>query len=141
VAMGAVAMLYFLHALVGFGLVDLASTWCATRPIVHKRCSFNFSLCTTILHTHTHTHTYTHTHTEHTDPTQLLHRSPVCDAACLSDLVNRLRSFDAYPKTLEDFRIKTFSGAAGSLIRLPSSLTLLAMPFSPLSPLMQMMCW
>ena len=26
---------------------------------------------------------------------------------------NRLRQFDAYPKTLEDFRVKTYSGAAG----------------------------
>jgi len=26
---------------------------------------------------------------------------------------SRLRQFDAYPKTLEDFRVKTFSGAAG----------------------------
>jgi len=26
-------------------------------------------------------------------------------------LLDRLRKFDAYPKTLEDFRIKTFGGA------------------------------
>ncbi len=30
-----------------------------------------------------------------------------------ASLASRLRRFDAYPKTLEDFRIKTFSGAAG----------------------------
>ena len=29
------------------------------------------------------------------------------------EIVNRLRQFDAYPKTLEDFRVKTFGGAAG----------------------------
>ena len=27
----------------------------------------------------------------------------------------KLRRFDAYPKTLEDFRVKTFGGAAGEL--------------------------
>ena len=32
-------------------------------------------------------------------------------------LIERLRRFDAYPKTLEDFRIKTFGGAAGKLRR------------------------
>ena len=26
-------------------------------------------------------------------------------------LIGRLKQFDAYPKTLEDFRIKTYSGA------------------------------
>ena len=31
-----------------------------------------------------------------------------------SDLMQRLRRFDAYPKTLEDFRVKTFSGAFGA---------------------------
>ena len=31
------------------------------------------------------------------------------------DLVSTLKKFDAYPKTLEDFRIKTFGGAAGTL--------------------------
>ena len=31
------------------------------------------------------------------------------------DLVSTLRRFDAYPKTLEDFRVKTFGGAAGKL--------------------------
>ena len=30
-------------------------------------------------------------------------------------LIERLRRFDAYPKTLEDFRIKTFGGAAGKI--------------------------
>mmetsp|Transcript_24025 Transcript_24025/g.62745 ORF Transcript_24025/g.62745 Transcript_24025/m.62745 type:complete len:386 (+) Transcript_24025:28-1185(+) len=34
----------------------------------------------------------------------------------MADFVSRLRSFDAYPKTLEDFRIKTFSGAAVSIV-------------------------
>lgn len=29
------------------------------------------------------------------------------------DIVARLRQFDAYPKTLDDFRIKTFGGATG----------------------------
>lgn len=29
------------------------------------------------------------------------------------DLVSTLKKFDAYPKTLEDFRVKTFGGAAG----------------------------
>ena len=29
------------------------------------------------------------------------------------DLISTLRRFDAYPKTLEDFRVKTFGGAAG----------------------------
>lgn len=28
--------------------------------------------------------------------------------------MDRLRQFDAYPKTLEDFRVKTFGGAAGT---------------------------
>ena len=29
-----------------------------------------------------------------------------------SGLLGRLKQFDAYPKTLEDFRIKTYGGAA-----------------------------
>lgn len=36
------------------------------------------------------------------------------------DLVSTLRKFDAYPKTLEDFRVKTFGGAAGKWIKLVS---------------------
>ena len=28
-------------------------------------------------------------------------------------MLSRLRQFDAYPKTLDDFRVKTFGGAAG----------------------------
>ncbi|CAE1330597.1 ERGIC3 [Acanthosepion pharaonis] len=32
------------------------------------------------------------------------------------DLINRLRQFDAYPKTLEDFRIKTYAGAIVTLV-------------------------
>ncbi|KAK8749439.1 hypothetical protein OTU49_015357, partial [Cherax quadricarinatus] len=31
-------------------------------------------------------------------------------------LADRLRQFDAYPKTLEDFQIKTFSGAAVTIV-------------------------
>lgn len=31
-----------------------------------------------------------------------------------SDIWNTLRRFDAYPKTLEDFRIKTYGGATGT---------------------------
>lgn len=30
-----------------------------------------------------------------------------------NDILVRLRYLDAYPKTLEDFRIKTYGGAAG----------------------------
>jgi hypothetical protein len=33
-----------------------------------------------------------------------------------SSLLGRLRQFDAYPKTLEDFRIKTYGGAAITII-------------------------
>lgn len=35
-----------------------------------------------------------------------------------SDILLRLRYLDAYPKTLEDFRIKTYGGAAGKQNRL-----------------------
>lgn len=28
------------------------------------------------------------------------------------DIFGKLKQFDAYPKTLEDFRVKTFGGAA-----------------------------
>jgi hypothetical protein len=35
-----------------------------------------------------------------------------------NDILVRLRYFDAYPKTLEDFRIKTYGGAAGKQNRL-----------------------
>ena len=31
------------------------------------------------------------------------------------DIVSRLKHFDAYPKPLEDFRVKTFSGAVITL--------------------------
>ena len=31
------------------------------------------------------------------------------------EFISQLRRFDAYPKTLEDFRVKTFGGAAGKL--------------------------
>lgn len=39
------------------------------------------------------------------------------------DLVSTLKKFDAYPKTLEDFRVKTFGGAAGeyTINRIPNS--------------------
>eukprot|EP00106_Octopus_bimaculoides_P002225 XP_014769667.1 PREDICTED: endoplasmic reticulum-Golgi intermediate compartment protein 3-like [Octopus bimaculoides] len=33
-----------------------------------------------------------------------------------SNIITRLRQFDAYPKTLEDFRVKTFGGAIVTLI-------------------------
>eukprot|EP01121_Diplochlamys_sp_Union-15-3_P022610 TRINITY_DN968_c0_g1_i5.p1 TRINITY_DN968_c0_g1~~TRINITY_DN968_c0_g1_i5.p1 ORF type:complete len:390 (+),score=53.16 TRINITY_DN968_c0_g1_i5:46-1215(+) len=33
-----------------------------------------------------------------------------------SDFLNKIKSFDAYPKTLEDFRVRTNSGAAVSII-------------------------
>jgi hypothetical protein len=29
------------------------------------------------------------------------------------DILQKLKSFDAYPKTLEDFRVRTTSGAVG----------------------------
>jgi len=32
------------------------------------------------------------------------------------DLLNALKNFDAYPKTLEDFRVRTYSGALVSII-------------------------
>lgn len=32
-----------------------------------------------------------------------------------ANVLSRLRQFDAYPKTLEDFRVKTYAGAAGKL--------------------------
>jgi len=35
-----------------------------------------------------------------------------------NDILVRLRYLDAYPKTLEDFRIKTYGGAAGKQNRL-----------------------
>lgn len=38
------------------------------------------------------------------------------------DLINRLRQFDAYPKTLEDFRIKTYAGAIGEYLKLLTEL-------------------
>lgn len=34
----------------------------------------------------------------------------------MSQIFDKLRLFDAYPKTLEDFRVKTFGGAAGELL-------------------------
>jgi len=34
----------------------------------------------------------------------------------MTEFLNRLKSFDAYPKTLEDFRVRTYSGAAVSII-------------------------
>lgn len=32
---------------------------------------------------------------------------------CKMDTLNKLKQFDAYPKTLEDFRVKTWGGATG----------------------------
>ncbi|CAG2065601.1 unnamed protein product [Timema podura] len=32
------------------------------------------------------------------------------------DIFQKLRNFDAYPKTLEDFRVKTFGGAAVTVL-------------------------
>lgn len=32
------------------------------------------------------------------------------------DLFGKLKQFDAYPKTLEDFRVKTFGGAASNMV-------------------------
>jgi len=29
-------------------------------------------------------------------------------------LLSKLKTFDAYPKTLDDFRVKTYAGAAGT---------------------------
>ena len=37
-------------------------------------------------------------------------------------IASRLKQFDAYPKTLEDFRVKTFGGAVGKV-------TILALDF------------
>lgn len=31
----------------------------------------------------------------------------------MEQFIQRLKNFDAYPKTLEDFRVRTFSGATG----------------------------
>lgn len=42
------------------------------------------------------------------------------------DLVSTLKKFDAYPKTLEDFRIKTFGGAAGTCSDLQPTVALVA---------------
>lgn len=40
-----------------------------------------------------------------------------------NNFYERLRQFDAYPKTLEDFRVKTFGGALGSSFYLVAHLT------------------
>ncbi|GAM20914.1 hypothetical protein SAMD00019534_040890 [Acytostelium subglobosum LB1] len=45
-------------------------------------------------------------------------------------LIQRLKSFDAYPKTIDDFRIKTYSGALVSLV---SGIFILWLFFSQLS--------
>lgn len=34
------------------------------------------------------------------------------------DTLNKLKQFDAYPKTLEDFRVKTWGGATGERLRI-----------------------
>lgn len=36
-------------------------------------------------------------------------------SSAAKSVVDKLRHFDAYPKTLEDFQIKTVSGAAGNV--------------------------
>ena len=33
-----------------------------------------------------------------------------------TDILNTIKRFDAYPKTLEDFRVKTLGGGAGWLV-------------------------
>lgn len=33
------------------------------------------------------------------------------------DTLNKLKQFDAYPKTLEDFRVKTWGGATGERLQ------------------------
>ena len=43
---------------------------------------------------------------------------------------DRLKRFDAYPKTLEDFRVKTFSGAAVSLTAIAIIVILVASELS-----------
>jgi len=47
-----------------------------------------------------------------------------------NDFFTKLKNFDAYPKTLEDFRVRTFSGAAVSII---SGLLIVWLFFSELS--------
>ena len=37
------------------------------------------------------------------------------EMAAGSGFLGKLKQFDAYPKTLEDFRIKTYGGAASKL--------------------------
>ena len=32
-----------------------------------------------------------------------------------TSFMNLIKNYDAYPKTLEDFQVKTFTGAAGNL--------------------------
>jgi len=39
--------------------------------------------------------------------------SPSAFSSMRGDFFKKLKSFDAYPKTLEDFRVRTVSGAAG----------------------------
>ncbi|KAJ8321787.1 hypothetical protein KUTeg_000258, partial [Tegillarca granosa] len=42
------------------------------------------------------------------------------------ELLERLRQYDAYPKTLEDFRVKTYGGAAGKIDISIDSMTLVS---------------
>ena len=35
----------------------------------------------------------------------------------MDSIASKLKSLDAYPKTLEDFRVRTFSGAAGTVLK------------------------
>lgn len=36
-----------------------------------------------------------------------------CNNKMITKIAEQIKKFDAYPKTLEDFRIKTFAGATG----------------------------
>lgn len=38
----------------------------------------------------------------------------------MAEIIKKLRNFDAYPKTLDDFRIKTYGGAAGTFNKIQS---------------------
>jgi len=41
-------------------------------------------------------------------------------------LLSKLKTFDAYPKTLDDFRVKTYAGAAGTPPRIGARMAWLA---------------
>ena len=44
-------------------------------------------------------------------------------------IASRLKQFDAYPKTLEDFRVKTFGGAVGKVTILTLDLFVIVQSF------------